>query len=735
MVNFYILIATSLILTACGGGGGDGGLTDSPTPTPTPVALSCGVDEYDVSGTCTPVGNGYFSADGDGTRTQCTNLAPNATANTYSSSGGGVNNCTIDTITGCVTDFHLSGGACVAVGIGNFSANGDTSITACTNTTPNASSITYTSSGNGANNCSFTINSCDATYHIEGALCLPDTRSATVANGTGTETWNGVGYDLTITGCNTDFYESGGACVAVGNGFFSANGDVSRTACTNSTPNATSVSYSGSGGGVNSCPFTVSGCGVDYYRDTPTTCSQVSIGFYSADDNIDQNACTNANPSNASNIQYTSRGGGSNNCSFTFDCDTNYEVNGAGTSCRVDHLYIIGRDGISPNDSLFAYNPVTNSVITVYTNATTTPNAFGMRKIGNHLYFFARGEGAASAFHNPKRINLDTLVVENIGTIHHGVGGISSNVVGSDLWLEHDGAIYVILQRIDQTSSPSLSDYYGYEIHTINPDLSVSRLTFESRDFNPPYTYGANESDINFGLIRSPMKIIGDRIYFASTNLDLGARRFGYYDIGDNLVTLTSEGFMSGTYTTSMSVVNNKILIGARYSSGGFTNKVFNSSDDSFVATSLQSNILFNDVVIGDRTYIPSGSPRSFGYIDIESAPTTFVYPLTDIQSTFDEVPLHFVKSTDETKIYFVAEDNVTPGQVFVYDVAANDVALLSGGATTTLATDVEFYRGQPVWASGNPSVIQYYDGSSTQTLVDLRPASDLDGIIELYNP
>jgi len=175
------------------------------------VRLICGIDKYNVSGACTAVGNGYYAPNATNTRTACTNGGSNVT---YTSSGGGANSCSW----GCILDYYLNG-TCVAVGNGYYSPDANNSRTACTN---GGSNVTYTSSGGGINNCSW--------------------------------------------GCATDYYLSG-TCIAVGNGYYSPNIDNSRYTCTNAKP--TYSYYSGSGGGVDNCPNT---CNTGYYPEGTCNC-------------------------------------------------------------------------------------------------------------------------------------------------------------------------------------------------------------------------------------------------------------------------------------------------------------------------------------------------------------------------------------------------------------------------------------------------------------------------------
>ncbi|MDP2091096.1 MAG: hypothetical protein Q8K30_05890, partial [Candidatus Gracilibacteria bacterium] len=58
--------------------------------------------------------------------------------------------------------------------------------------------------------------SCNTGYHTEdaGESCISDTQSCVIANGTGSQTWNGTGWNTcTVTSCDANYVQSGNTCV------------------------------------------------------------------------------------------------------------------------------------------------------------------------------------------------------------------------------------------------------------------------------------------------------------------------------------------------------------------------------------------------------------------------------------------------------------------------------------------------------------------------------------------
>ena len=177
----------------------------------------CATDFYQLGKYCTEVGIGYYSPDGDNNRYACTNKPTNST---YIGSGGGSNNCPWL----CNTDYYNNGSSCSYVGIGFYSPNLNNNIYSCTNKPANSS---YTSAGNGTNNCSWT---CNSGYVEDSGICrLPFHVSDIISSGTCTSYCNNRGATLLSIGTDSEatngfyFYSclrayGNGYCPAVGSG-------------------------------------------------------------------------------------------------------------------------------------------------------------------------------------------------------------------------------------------------------------------------------------------------------------------------------------------------------------------------------------------------------------------------------------------------------------------------------------------------------------------------------------
>ncbi|NUN06184.1 MAG: hypothetical protein HUU57_10525 [Bdellovibrio sp.] len=151
--------------------------------------------------------------------------------------------------------------SCDAAPIGSYVLSvGSTSATTCP-----ANSTTLATGSTQLNQCLGN----EGFYSCESGVCSPadasyyspandNSRYACPANSY--TQGSGAGAD-DISDClaGIDFYNQDGdaatAPLAVGAGFYSAYRNDSRTACTNVPANATSVIYSGSGGGSNNCPI------------------------------------------------------------------------------------------------------------------------------------------------------------------------------------------------------------------------------------------------------------------------------------------------------------------------------------------------------------------------------------------------------------------------------------------------------------------------------------------------
>ena len=291
---------------------------------------ACAVGQWSAAGgTCaactnTTVGNYWISnatVAGGCLLASCTTKLGTST---YTSHGGTTDSCTYAcnagygtvncTQCGIDTKDGTAGGqeACVACAAGQFAAAGSTSCTACSN---GAGSFTYTLTGGGSNNCSYSCNagygsaSCTqcgfGTYDGTGGgqeACV----SATPGNAVGTlgatsqtncnpgeympnsgasSCWmTSPGYytnasvQTSQTACGVDqrsnavtgnFGSTG--CIACGAGTYAATGSDSCTSCTNAPANSTSVTYSGTGGGSNACNFTSVTCSGGYTWNGNTT--------------------------------------------------------------------------------------------------------------------------------------------------------------------------------------------------------------------------------------------------------------------------------------------------------------------------------------------------------------------------------------------------------------------------------------------------------------------------------
>ncbi|GAB5388538.1 MAG: hypothetical protein Alpg2KO_15060 [Alphaproteobacteria bacterium] len=310
---------------------------------------SCGTDQYFNGSSCVAVGTGYYSPASNNTRYSCSNKPSNSN---YTSDGNGSNACGW----ACVTDRYKSGSSCAAVGTGYYSANNNNSRVACTN---KPSGSNYTSDGNGSNNCSW---ACQTDRYLSGGSCAAvgtgyysannnNSRVACTNKPSGSNyTSDGNGSNACSWACQTDRYLSGGSCAAVGTGYYSPNNNNSRTACSNKPSNS---SYTSDGNGSNSCGWScasgyvksgsscVQACGTDQYWNG-SSCSAVGTGYYSPASNNTRYACSNK----PSNSNYTSDGNGSNSCGW--GCTTDRYK--SGSSCVA-----VGTGYYSPNSNNTRY--------------------------------------------------------------------------------------------------------------------------------------------------------------------------------------------------------------------------------------------------------------------------------------------------------------------------------------------------------------------------------------------
>ena len=93
---------------------------------------------------------------------------------------------------------------------------------------------------------------CGVDYHAEGGLCALNVQACAIANGSVTETWDGITYGpCTLTSCSAGFHASGNSCAP----------DV--IAC--SSPNATAATQTWTGAAYGSC--IASGCVTSYHLE------------------------------------------------------------------------------------------------------------------------------------------------------------------------------------------------------------------------------------------------------------------------------------------------------------------------------------------------------------------------------------------------------------------------------------------------------------------------------------
>ena len=212
----------------------------------------------------------------------------------------------------CDEDYYLSDGACVPVGYGYYSADGDLPRTSCNDA--NGGTVVkgrFTSSGEGSDDCDF---ACDLGYHKDGNpyICENNIRACNVPNGTGEELWDprrkgGSGDwspDCLVASCAEDHYENNDACEAVENGEYSVASSLSKGACTGKPA---SSKYTSSGGGsATGCSWA---CDIGRWNDSGT-CEETPRGFWSGEEDNQKHAC-NGKPSG--NV-YTRTGEQTANC-------------------------------------------------------------------------------------------------------------------------------------------------------------------------------------------------------------------------------------------------------------------------------------------------------------------------------------------------------------------------------------------------------------------------------------
>jgi cysteine-rich repeat protein len=106
---------------------------------------------------------------------------------------------------------------------------------------------------------------CGTGFHLEGGVCTSDTRSCLLANGTGTEQWNGSSYGSTcsVATCNSGYHVAANSCAA----------DVVSCSLANATA-ATQTWNSGSSS-YGSC--TASACSATYHLESGACAANVRV--------------------------------------------------------------------------------------------------------------------------------------------------------------------------------------------------------------------------------------------------------------------------------------------------------------------------------------------------------------------------------------------------------------------------------------------------------------------------
>lgn len=189
-------------------------------------------------------------------------------------------------IDSCDNGYFIDGSSCVASG-----CNAATKVI-------NGHTYNVPSLGNGAS-----IGVTSSEYNISNGQATRDQNFVCSLGNTNASGGESV---ETITKCITDFYQSGSTCTAVGTGYYSNSTSTGRVACTNQPSNS---NYTSDGNGSNNCSW---GCTTDYRSSNGTSCSAVGTGYYSANSNNSRTACSNKPASS----NYISDGNGSNSCSW-----------------------------------------------------------------------------------------------------------------------------------------------------------------------------------------------------------------------------------------------------------------------------------------------------------------------------------------------------------------------------------------------------------------------------------
>jgi cysteine-rich repeat protein len=261
---------------------------------------------------------------------------------------------------------------------------------------------------NNANGCSNTCG-CSTGFHQEGGVCASDVRSCSIANGTGTETWNGSAYGLcTLSSCNSGYHANGNAC------------DADVISCSPMPLNTTTGTQTWNGSAYGSC--------------VATACSS---GFH-----VESGVCTSDTRScsitNGTGTQ-TWNGSAWGTCIVTA-CDTGFWP--WENTCQAGGNVLVSRVGdgvatlVSTGNavSLQEYLPTGGTVVSTTTMPTVvgTPNnrLINSGTAGSQGFFGARGAVVALAGYDapiPTTSLVSATGVNRVGNIFDGNLSVASS--------------------------------------------------------------------------------------------------------------------------------------------------------------------------------------------------------------------------------------------------------------------------------------------------------------------
>ncbi|MBL7715265.1 MAG: hypothetical protein JNL01_07320 [Bdellovibrionales bacterium] len=345
----------------------------------TTTQVMCNVDTVLSGGVCVACTSGQYSSGVTfgPTCNSCTYSATGVFSTTFSSTGGGIDNCSLGSVTCSAGYRRPTVTTCSACGTGQYQpTNGTTSstCTACTGVTGATVTNFAGSSALTADICPVSSVTCNAGRYVSGTSC-PQCGTGTYqpSNGftggsctgctpvTGATTTNfsatsGLTTDscpVSSVSCNAGRYVSGTSCPQCGTGTYQSSSGYTGTSCTNCSNAANGQYYTSSTGGTSAtCPVgTCSGAATGFYWTssggtnsagcTQGACTNAGIGeYYTGHGGTSStgcaktscgtaavgkyystvNSCAEANCTNkpASNSSYTSPGTpGNNNCSWT----------------------------------------------------------------------------------------------------------------------------------------------------------------------------------------------------------------------------------------------------------------------------------------------------------------------------------------------------------------------------------------------------------------------------------